>query len=84
MEQDQKRCWICFEEITDSMLLPYHDDYFGQYGSEISIFKSTFIIKVVGPFKFLYYTCCNRCIDNYLKYYGRVFKLVRNREIGKK
>jgi hypothetical protein len=75
-----QRCWICTDYIKDSILLPYHDDYFDQ--GEINVFRNTFIIKEIGPFKFLYFTCCNKCIDNYLIYYGRLFKYVKGREIG--
>ena len=77
----KEQCWICFEYINDSILLPYHDDYFGHDGSELSVFKNTVIIKDVGPFKFLYYVSCNKCIDDYLKYYGRIFKTLKKREL---
>lgn len=80
-EQSKDQCWVCCEKInnTESILLPYEDEYLG---GDVSIFKNTFIIKDVGPFKFLYYLCCNKCMDNYLKYYGRSFNYVRKREIG--
>ena len=79
---DKYRCWICFSELSyDSNLLPHEDDYIGQ---DISIFKNTFIIKSVEPFNFLYYYVCNKCIDNYLKYQGRFFEYIKNREIGLK
>ena len=75
-----QQCWICCKKIEDSVLLPYQDEYLGE---DVSIFKNTFIIKDVGPFKFLYYVCCNQCVDNYLKHYGRTFKMLKNRELGK-
>ena len=50
------RCYICMKSLSDYMMLPYQEDYFGQ---EISIFKDTMIIKNIEPFKFLYFTCCN-------------------------
>ena len=77
---DKYRCWICFSELTDdSNLLPLDDEYIGQ---DISIFKNTFIIKDVEPFKFCYYTCCNKCIDAYIKIHNRRFKYLNLREIG--
>ena len=79
---DKYRCWICFSELDQySNLLPLEDEYIGQ---NISIFKNTFIIKDVEPFKFCYYTCCNKCIDNYIKMYFYKFKYLRMRELGKK
>ena len=75
------RCWICCIKIEDkdSILLPYRDEYIG---GDVSIFKDTFIIKDVDTFQFLYYICCNKCLDGYLKYYGLIFKMLRKREIG--
>jgi len=79
---DAYRCWICFSELSyDSNLLPHEDDYIGQ---DISIFKNTFIIRDVEPFTFCYYTCCNKCIDDYIKIYNSRFKYIMSREIGKK
>ena len=77
---DKYRCWICFSELSrDSNLLPLEDEYIGQH---ISIFKNTFIIKDVEPFTFCYYTCCNKCIDEYIKMYFYKFKYLQMREIG--
>ena len=73
------KCWICCQEINDFFLLPLEDEYVGQ---DISIFKNTFIVKDIHPFKFCYYTCCNYCIEQYLKYHGRFFNILRKREIG--
>ena len=71
-----------FSELSyDSNLLPHEDDYIGQ---DISIFKNTFIIRNVEPFTFCYYTCCNKCIDDYIKIYNSRFKYIMSREIGKK
>ena len=79
---DKNRCWICFSELVDdSNLLPLEDEYIGQ---DISIFKNTFIIKDVEPFKFCYYTCCNKCIDDYIKIYNLKYEYLKLRELGKK
>ena len=78
--ETENRCWICTLEIKDSMLLPYEDDYIGQ---QLSLFKNTFVIKDFGPFQFLYYTCCNDCIESYIKKKNCMFKFIKNREIGK-
>lgn len=74
------KCWICLKSINDHLLLPLEDDYIGQH---ISVFKNTFIIRDIEPFKFCYYTCCNFCITEYLKIYNRRFKFLKMREIGK-
>lgn len=77
-------CWICYKQDFDYILLPYDDEYLE---SDISIFRNTIIIKNVSPFKFLYFTCCNDCIDKLIKYKysGNFFKKLKNREItGKK
>lgn len=83
---DSMRCWICMDFIIDYMLLPYEDEYLGH---SIGIFKNTMIIKDFNTFgsntlsfSFLYFTCCNKCIDNYLKIYNNKFKYIRNREIN--
>ena len=77
-----ERCFICCNKLNnESVYLPMVDEYIGQ---DISIFKNTFIIKSVEPFNFLYYYVCNKCIDNYLKYEGRFFEYIKNREIGLK
>ena len=44
--------------------------------------KNTIIIKECGPFKFLYFTCCNICIEKYLNLYGRIFQTIKKRELG--
>ena len=79
------RCWICMDFIIDYMLLPYEDEYLGH---DIGIFKNTMIIKDfndfgsnIPKFSFLYFTCCNKCIDSYLKIYNNKFKYIRNREL---
>ena len=71
-------CYICMKLLSDYIMLPYEEDYFGQ---EISIFKDTMIIKNIEPFNFLYFTCCNKCIDSYLKIHNNKFKYIRNREL---
>ena len=75
------KCWICMDEIKDYLLLPYSDEYLEGC---ISLFKDTFIIKDIDNFKFAYYTCCNYCINQYLKIYNYKFKYLIYREIGKK
>ena len=35
-------------------------------------------------FSFLYFTCCNKCINNYLKYYRRFYKTLNKRKISGK
>ena len=78
------RCYICMKSLSDYMMLPYEEDYFGE---EISIFKDSMIIKNVESFQFLYFTCCNKCIDNLIKFkYNNsndLLKYLKNREIGK-
>tara|TARA_Y100000816_G_scaffold93793_1_gene65026 strand:+ start:1536 stop:1790 length:255 start_codon:yes stop_codon:yes gene_type:complete len=77
-----EKCFICFNELKqDSLHLPMDDEYIGQ---DISIFKNTFIIKKIEPFEFLYYCVCSPCIDKYLNYHNRMYRYVKNREIGKK
>ena len=74
-----ERCFICYNKLDNSSVyMPMVDEYFGE---DISIFKNTFIIKSVDDFSFLYYCACNPCIDNYLKYHGKMFNYVKNREI---
>lgn len=75
------KCWICCDIIKESLLLPGENEYFGQ---NISIFKDTFIIKEIKPFKFYYYTCCEKCINNYLKIINCSYNYIKLREIGKK
>ena len=58
-------CWICCKLVDDFLLLPYEDDYLDE---NIGIFKNSFIIKNCKPFKFLYFTCCNDCIEKYINY----------------
>ena len=77
-------CWICNITLNDYMMLPYEEDHFGE---ELSIFKQSIIIKDVNSFKFLYFTCCNKCIDDLIKFkYNNsndLLKHLKNREIGK-
>ena len=76
-------------QLRDYLLLDIEDEYLGQ---EIGIFKNTFIIKDfyangmerLAIFSFLYFTCCNKCINNYLKYYRRFYKTLNKREISGK
>ena len=79
------RCWICMDFIIDYMLLPYEDEYLGH---DVGIFKNTMIIKDfndfgsnIPAFSFLYFTCCNKCIDSYLKIHNNKFKYIRKREL---
>ncbi len=73
------KCWICMDTLRDEYLLPYDDDYFEGI---ISIFKDTMIIKDISPFKFLYFSCCRSCIDNYIKVKQmNILKYIRLREI---
>ena len=71
-------CWICCKTTHDYLLLPYEDEYLTD---NISIFKNSIIIKDLEPFKFLYFTCCNECIDKYLHVFGRSFKMLKMREL---
>lgn len=73
------RCFICMDDLDDTVFLPLDDEYFGQ---NISIFKNTFIVKDVDNYKFLYLLICNTCIDAYLTKYGAIHKYLRNRELG--
>ncbi len=67
------------DTLRDEYLLPYDDDYFEGI---ISIFKDTMIIKDISPFKFLYFSCCRSCIDNYIKVKQmNILKYIRLREI---
>ena len=75
----EERCWICFEVLKDVVFLPDVDECFGK---DVPIFKSTFIIKDVGKFKFLYYLLCEKCCNNYLKHYSRMFDYIKKRELG--
>ena len=77
-----EKCFICCKLLKENIVyLPMMDDYIGQ---SVSIFKNTFIIKMINSYNFLYYNICDICIDNYLKYYNNIFKYIKNREIGKK
>ena len=74
------RCYICMDLLYDYMMLPYEEDYFGK---EISIFKDTMIIKNIEPFKFLYFTCCNDCINDYINFKNKknIVKYLHKREL---
>lgn len=74
------RCYICMKSLSDYMMLPYQEDYFGQ---EISIFKDTMIIKNIEPFQFLYFTCCNECIDDYINFKSKknILNYLKKREL---
>lgn len=75
------RCYICNDDLDDTVFLPLDDEYFSL---NISIFKNTFIVKDVDNYKFIFLLICNTCIDNYLKKHGRIYRYLRNREIGLK
>ena len=75
------KCFICMETLDDTIFLPMIDEYFGQ---DISIFKNTFIIKDFDNYQFAYLLICDYCIDQYLKKHGKIFKYLRNRELGLK
>lgn len=75
-------CWVCDDSLNNYMMLPFEEDYFEE---EINIFKQSMVIKDVSPFKFLYFTCCNICIDNLIriKYSSKnVISYIKNREHG--
>lgn len=77
------------DQLDDYILLPDEDEYFGQ---NIGIFKNTFIIKDfydnslerILNYSFLYFTSCNTCVNNYLKYYNRFYKTLKKRELSGK
>jgi len=77
----EEKCWICYSDLKDVVYLPDSDDFFGD---NVPIFKSTFIVKDVGEFKFLYYLLCDKCCNGYLKHYSRSFNYLKKREIGLK
>ena len=76
-------CYICMKLLSDYIMLPYEEDYFGQ---EISIFKDTMIIKIIEPFKFLYFTSCNKCIDDYINFKSKknISNYLKKRELSGK
>jgi hypothetical protein len=77
-----ERCFICYNNIDNNTIyVPMMEEYIG---NPISIFKNTFIIKTIDKFTFAYYCVCNICINDYLKYHGKIFKYLKQREIGKK
>lgn len=77
-----EKCFICLENINNnSVYLPMEEEYLG---NPISIFKNTFIIKTFDKFSFSYYCICEICINQYLKYHGKIYKYLKQREIGKK
>ena len=75
-----EKCFICYDNLDNNTIyLPMTDEYFGEV---LSIFKNTIIIKSIDKWNFAYYCICDICIDNYLKFYKKKFKYLRNREIG--
>ena len=75
-----EKCFICCDDLdNNSIYLPMNEEYIG---NPISVFKNTFIIKTIDKFTFVYYCVCNNCINDYLKYHGRIFKYLKKREIG--
>ena len=73
------KCWICMDTLKDEYLLPYDDDYFEGI---INVFKDTMIIKDISPFKFLYFSCCKFCIENYIKVKQmNILKYIYSRQI---
>lgn len=69
-------CWICDSKQTDYILLPEKDDNF-----QIPLKKTTYIIKYIDNFVFLYYVLCNCCMTEYLDNYPFDFKKIVKREI---
>ena len=69
-------CWFCNKILTDYILLPEKEDIF-----EIPNNKSTYEIKTIDKFVFLYYTVCNPCLTMYLDNYPINFKKIMYREI---
>ena len=75
------------DELREYILLDIEDEYFGQ---DVGIFKNTFIIKKfydngmerLPVFSFLYFTCCNSCVNNYLRYYIKFYKTLRKQELS--
>lgn len=77
-----EKCFICYNNIDNNTIyVPMMEEYIG---NPISVFKNTFIIKTIDKFTFAYYCVCNICINDYLKYHGKIFKYLKQREIGKK
>ena len=79
-----EECFICGQNLKelDLYLIPAEEDYIGQ---DISIFKNTFIIKSeVCNLKFIYYNSCIKCVNNYINIHKKMFKYIKNREIGNK
>ena len=69
-------CWICHQSSKDHVLLPESDDKF-----VVPKQKSTYILKQIDNYNFLYYIVCYNCLDSYLNYHPNFFKKVRKREI---
>jgi hypothetical protein len=81
------KCWICYKNIQDYVLLPAnisdedttYDNNINQ--NEIKLQKDTFEIKKIGKFTFLYYLLCFECMEPYLKYKNGILRILRKREI---
>lgn len=71
------RCWICYTITSKYILLPEKEDDF-----ILPKNKETYEVKHIEPFVFLYYICCDDCLNNYLNIHSRVFKTLKKREIG--
>jgi len=81
---NMEECFICGQNLKelDFYLIPVEEDYIGQ---DISIFKNTFIIKSeLSNLKFIYYNSCIKCLNSYININQKIFKYIKNREIGKK
>ena len=71
-----KNCWICYEKTKDFILLPEkEDDYM------VPTNNTTYEIKLIDKFAFLYYTICNKCMTIYLDNYPLNFRKIMQREI---
>ena len=78
------RCWICYKNIDDYVLLPETDEDENKNEKHIEKklpAKNTYIIKKINAFTFLYYVLCFNCMEHYLKYRSLSFKNIKMREI---
>ena len=71
------KCWICYNNINDYILFPETEDKY-----ILPKNKETYEIKIIEPFIFLYYIYCNICLNKYLNNHKKIFKTIKNREIG--